>query len=457
MRRHIENQDCNHLVGIILQELLDGLNSPGHFDLKKRSFISILNLKKNQIIPFIALRYIRVNKKSGYIFIASWISIIGIFIGNAVVIITISVSNGFNNLVKESILSINTQINLKTKSGLPFTDYKKLRSKILKYPDVTGVSSLIEKEAVIDYKNTRRGVMVRGINPNHEITTTDILEKIKHGVLSFESIDNEKKKKSRGLIIGRSLAESMGANLGSEITMYSLFTVEEELNPIPLLKKYTITGLFETLNYEYDASVVYISSEDAQKQFNYKGIEFIRIKTESTYNIDKTAQNIIMNLNNPDYSYMTWISKNKALFYAIKAEKFILFVIVLFIVIIASFNIFSSLSMLCLEKRREIGILGAIGTNRKTIIKIFLFKGLFIGFFGSTCGIIFGVTTCLLQIHFNLIPLPGNVYIIDKVPVNLKFIEIFSVYIISILISLGAAVYPALLASRPSPFQVIKG
>ena len=164
-----------------------------------------------------------------------------------------------------------------------------------------------------------------------------------------------------------------------------------------------------------------------------------------------------MNLNNPDYSYMTWISKNKALFYAIKAEKFILFIIVLFIIIIASFNIFSSLSMLCLEKRREIGILGAMGTNKKRIIQIFLFKGLFIGFFGSTCGIIFGVTTCLLQIHFNLIPLPGNVYIIDKVPVNLKFIEIFSVYIISILISLGAAVYPALLASRPSPFQVIKG
>jgi lipoprotein-releasing system permease protein len=416
-----------------------------------------LNCKKNQIIPFIALRYIRVNKSSGYIFIASWISIIGIIVGNAVVIITLSVSNGFNSLVEESIMSIDTQIRLKTKSGKPFTDYNELRSEVLKYPNVRGVSSLIEKEAVIDYSNTRKGVTVRGINQQHEITTTDILKKVKYGTFTFESTDNEMKEISRGMVIGHTLAESMGANIGSEITMYSLFTVEDELNPIPQLKKYTVTGIYETKNYEYDAYVVYITIEDAQKQFHYNGVEYIRIKTDNTEKAKKTAENLIKKLNNPDYTFMTWISKNRALFYSIKAEKFIIFIVVLFIVIIASFNIFSSLSMLCLEKRREIGILGAMGTNRRSIKKIFLFKGLFIGFIGSTCGIIFGAAACLLQMHFNLIPLPSNVYIIDKVPVNLKVIEILSVYIISILISLGAAVYPALLASKPSPFQVIKG
>jgi len=220
--------------------------------------------------------------------------------------------------------------------------------------------------------------------------------------------------------------------------------------------RFTVSGIFKTGMYEYDLNLAYISIPAAQQLLNMTGVEGIQIKTDNVFTADKTSKRIVETLGGYPYCSIDWKSQNKSLFDWMRLERLIIFIVISLIVVVASFNIVSSLIMMILEKRREIGILTSMGTTSGSITRIFMLNGVVVGFLGSTAGTILGLMICYIQQRWSLIPIPGDIYFINKVPVMIQWSDIIAIYISANLICFLATLYPAWVAAKMLPAENIR-
>jgi lipoprotein-releasing system permease protein len=248
----------------------------------------------------------------------------------------------------------------------------------------------------------------------------------------------------------------MGVREGSEVVLMSLTEVEGESDPVPRMGRFVVDGVFETGMYEYDLNLVYISIPEARQMFNVQGVEGLRIRTTDMMRAAHIGKSIQDFVGGYPYHCMDWQSQNKSLFQWMKLEKLVIFIVISLIMAVASFNIISSLIMMISEKRREIGILMSMGTQSKGVMKIFLIYGTFIGLIGSTIGTGLGILVCYIQYHWHLIPLPGDIYFINMVPVMIKPVDVTAVYVAANLICVLASIFPAWRASRILPAESIR-
>jgi len=332
-----------------------------------------------------------------------------------------------------------------------------LRLRILKCPGVVAATPYIMEKGGIEYESTKEGVMITGAIAATETTVTEVGRKITFGKFALDSAFSSRNRKLPGIVLGIGMADKMGVRPGAEVIVGGL-TAEAangEITSIPMAR-FVVRGIFETGMYEYDLNLVYISIQACQSLFSMNGVEGIAIRTNDMFRADAIAHNVKDSLGGYPYRSIDWKSQNKSLFDWMRLERYVIFLVISLIILVAGFNIVSSLVMMIIEKRREIGILMGMGATSGGIMRIFMFNGVVIGVLGSTLGVALGALLCLLQLRFRFIPLPGDIYFIDKLPVLIQWSDIIAIYIAANVICFLATLYPAWSASRVPPADSIR-
>ncbi|MBS4016225.1 MAG: ABC transporter permease [Candidatus Latescibacteria bacterium] len=396
---------------------------------------------------FIARRYLR--SKGGRFFSSGALSAIaGIFIGVAAIIIVLSVMNGFHQELKVRILGLTPHIIIAKYSYDNIENYDSLLIAVRNYPGVISAEPFIYTKTIIRKQNTSDGIIVRGIVADAESEIISLKKDIVQG--TFDLSDNN-------VILGIDLARSIGARVGDEISLVAPFAGEATpFGVLPRLKNYTVTAIFDAGMYDYNTSFVYTGLKSLQDFLGIgDAVSGIELKVKNINATDKIVKQIRADLGFP-YRVSDWMSMNRNIFTALRLEKVVTFIVLVLIVLVAAFGIIGLLVMMVIRKTKEIGILTAMGAKKKSIVKIFMLTGFMIGLIGTISGTIFGVAVSFILDKYRIINLPGDVYFIKNLPVQVALTDVLLVLLIALAISFFSTIYPAYKAANLIPVEAIR-
>ena len=407
----------------------------------------------SEIEKLVAFRYLKPKKKEGFLKIISIFSFLGIALGVAVLIIVMSVMNGFRTELIDKILGFNAHIIVK-----PFE--KKIESKI---PNkLNSLSNIIDKtmfsfngEGILINKDDTKGILIRGYLKN-DLKKINLLQK---GI--FEgSLENFNK---NTISIGKDLAISLDLKVGDKITLMSSSSIQTIIGALPKQESFTISSIFNSGFAEFDQNVIFMPVEDAISFFEASNDDlFLEIYLKKPERIDE-AKKKIQNLFS-DYFVYSWADLNQSFFGALKVERNVMFIILSLIIVVAAFNIISGLTILVKNKTKEIAILRTLGVSSKSIAKIFFLVGFSIGFFATLTGVLLGVLfsyniekiRSLLSNLFNISLFPEEIYFLSKMPSEIDLNSILIITLCSIAITILVSIFPSYTASKLDPIKALK-
>jgi lipoprotein-releasing system permease protein len=394
------------------------------------------------------------------------ISIAGVTIGVAALIATLGIMTGFKEDLQAKILGTNSHIIVTSRTGEVIKAYAALTDKVAGVPEVVAATPFVFKQVLLTSDTGSHGVVLRGIDVRRETTVTDIAKNLKSG--SLEELDRVGPAGKAppapsdqtvptllpGIVIGKELSLRLGVFLGDRLNVVSPVGPISALGMIPKVRGYRVVGVFEAGMFEYDSSLAYVSIKQAQEFFNMGDtVTGIEVKVADVFAADRIAKAIEGAIGFP-YWARDWMKMNKNLFSALKMEKFMMFVLLVLVVVVASFNIVSTLTMIVVEKHREIAILKAMGATGKAVMRIFMLNGLVIGVVGTAIGIPLGYGFCWAIQEFYT--LPGDVYYLSRIPVNIKTFDVVIVGFSAILITFLATIHPCRQAARLDPAEALR-
>jgi len=404
---------------------------------------------------FIGRRYLRAKSKQSFISLITILSTAGIAVGVMALIVVIAVMSGFESDLKSRILGGQSHIVLMRHGG-QFTEYRKILKEVEKIDGVKSATPVIYTQVMLRASSRVSGAVLRGIDPESAGRVIKTLDKIslhnpKTGM--GESPDNN----VPGIVLGKELANNLGVGIGDTIYLISPRGMISPIGHLPAMKRFRLTGFFESGMYDYDGSFAYINIKQAQKILRMgNSVTGIEIRVDNMYKAREIAQKIVSSLGFPFWA-RDWMQMNQNLFTALKLEKTVMFIILTLIVLVAAFNIASTLIMMVMEKTRDIAILKAMGATDKSIKKIFVFKGMVIGTVGTIFGVILGFVLCTILKHYKIAELTGDIYYFTtKLPVKLEFFDVFIIVSAALVICFLATIYPARQASRLNPVEAIR-
>jgi lipoprotein-releasing system permease protein len=402
---------------------------------------------------FIAGRYLRSKRKTRFVSVITLISVGGILIGVTALDFLLSMMNGFEGEVRSRIIGTTAHVSVFSTYEEGIDNYQQLIPEVKDIKHVVAVAPYIYYKAAIASKTGSDGIVVRGIDPQKEVLVTDLKRSLTEGSLDLEVGEDE----LPGILLGATLAERLRVGLGDDVVLFSL--KEGSLTSgwtQPKASKLRVKGIFETGMYEYDASMAYISLAAAQKLFNLgTRITGLQIKLDNLYQAGNVAKEIEEKLGYHYYA-LDWMHMHKNLFSWMALEKYAMFIVLSLIVAVAAFNIISTLIMVVIEKRKDIGILKSMGSTNTSIMKIFMFEGLVVGIAGVVLGTACGYLLCWIQKTFNLVSLPAEIYFINSLPVDMRPLDFVAVAVAAMLLTFLATVYPARRAAQLSPVEAIR-
>jgi len=402
---------------------------------------------------FISLRYLKTKKRYGTVSLNTFISIAGVVIGVATSIITLAVMTGFQGYFRDKILSAMPHIVVMDFTGTGIKDQQTLQDKVEKVPHVLATTPFIYGQSMLTTQDRMQGVVVRGIDPNTEPRVTELAKNMIAGKL--KDLENSHEKLP-AIIIGEDLARKLGASVGDSVTMVNPLGEETPMGLIPKMKKFTVVGLFDAGMYDYNITFVYISLADAQKFFDMPGrISGIQVRIDDVYQANSISS-IIQKAAGYPYLTRNWMEQNKNFFSALLLEKIGMSLILFVIIIVASFNIIGTLTMIVMEKNREIAILKSMGSSSQSIVKIFMFAGLAIGSVGTAIGVIIGYSAVTMITKTDVITLPKDVYQVSHLPLTISGFDILFISLTALGISFLATLYPAWQAAKQDPVEVLR-
>ena len=411
----------------------------------------------NETERTIALRYIKSRRVEGFISVSAWFSLIGIVLGVATLIVVMSVMNGFRTELVERILGINGHLIVYKKNGLLIENYNKIVSQISDTQNVVAVTPYLEGQALAKTKNSISGIIIRGTKWS-DLPAKKLLWKS----LDKTAINNFKIKQN--IILGYRLAQRLNLRVGDYISLISPNVMETAIGVLPIKQNFMVGGFFDVGMYEYDNNFIFIPWEKAEKFLSIKkiahGIEIFLDNPKTTQNVyDDLISKLDENL-----TIIDWKKRNSSFMNALDVEKNVMFVILTLIILVATFNIISSMIMLVQTKKSDIALMRTMGASKHFVIRIFMLTGSIIGIIGTIIGAILGTIVSInIETIRNFVSslfgqelFSPQIYFLSTLPSNINFNEVLIVMGLSIFLTLIASIFPAWKASKISPAEALR-
>jgi len=405
---------------------------------------------------FIGRRYLRARQKQAFVSLITILSIAGVMVGVMALIVVIAVMNGFDSDLKTRILGGQSHIVL-MRHGSPFTQYRQVIAEIEKTKGVEAATPYIITQGMLRSKAAAVGAVIRGIDPQ---TAGRVMKTLEHVPLTNPSAElhsAEAAAEVPGIVLGKELARNLGVIEGDMIYLISPSGMLSPIGHVPAMKQFKVTGFFLSGMYEYDQTFAFIDLKDAQKMLRMDdSVSGIDIRVKDIYKAKDIAEKLISKLGFP-YWARDWMQMNKNLFRALKMERLVMAIILILIVLVAAFNIASSLIMLVMGKTRDIAILKAMGATTKSIRKIFVFSGMVIGSIGTALGLCLGLVLCVLLKNYDIYELTGDIYYFTTtLPVKVEISWVIGIVSATLVICFLATLYPARQAAKLNPVEAIR-
>lgn len=405
----------------------------------------------------IAFRYLRARHKDGVVSLVASLSLVGIILGVATLIVVMSVMNGFRQELLSRILGINGHVTLYQYGAGGIAEYESLLVDLAEIDGVKSAVPLIDSQVMVTYRGYANGALVKGMRSEDVRAMKPLIaDTVRAG--SFDEFAS-----GNGIMLGVRLAEQMGVKVGDVVTLVSPEANATVVGMVPRMKEYVVVALFEVGMYEYDSSTIVMSFEQAQVFFKYKGAsQSIELMADDGDMTGKLVADILYRTGGK-YQVVDWKASNAHFFNALDTERAVMFLILTLIIAIAAFNIFSSLVMLVNEKASNIAILRTMGASKSMVMRIFMIAGTFIGFLGAVLGVLLGVGFAenITSIQKVVEGAAGYkvfdpvVYFLSELPAELNVNEAVAVFLVAVGLSFLATIIPALMAARREPGRAL--
>jgi lipoprotein-releasing system permease protein len=425
---------------------------------------------------FVATRYLRAKRRQAFIGVITAISILGVAAGVASLIIALAINNGFRQDLQNSLLRSTSQVNLLRVQSDGIKDWRPLLDRLSKQPHVVAAAPEIYEQVLISRGPRARGAVLKGLIPSYERKVSDLLNSIKVG--SADAVEENTGEGARAspadqspsslegaesrvaamppIILGKDMANDLGATVGSVVLVTS---PQGELTPFGMVPKYNrfrVAGIFNSGFYDYDSAWAFSRLSDAQRLFGLGDlISVIEFKVDDIYRADQIGSQLEQAAG-PGFMATNWMEQNKALFRALKLERIVTFITIGLIVLVAALNILISLTMMVMEKTRDIAVLLSMGTRKSQVRRVFIAQGVLIGIIGTGIGLILGYALSWVGGHYRLLALAPEVYSIDHVPFAPRIVDGLLVALVAVGVSFIATIYPSWSAARVLPAEALR-
>ncbi|TXI67464.1 MAG: lipoprotein-releasing ABC transporter permease subunit [Limnohabitans sp.] len=416
-----------------------------------------MNLPYEILLGWRYTRAGRAARRNGFISFISGVSMLGIALGVAALIIVLSVMNGFQKEVRDRMLGVVSHIEVYAADGAPVPDLPQVLARIRQHPAVAGAAPFITAQALLARGEDMKGVLLRGIDPALEPKVSDLSSEAQAAVLQ------RLQPGTFGVVPGRDLALALGVLPGDQVTLISPSGQVTPAGVMPRMKQLAVLGQFVSGHYEYDSTLALMHMDDAARIFRLEGPTGIRVKLRDLHAAREVARELQLQLGSAFY-VRDWTQQNRTWFAAVQVEKRMMFIILTLIVAVAAFNLVSTLVMTVTDKRADIAILRTLGASPRSIMGIFVVQGATSGVIGTLTGLLLG-----LLVAFNIdviVPaiehlmgvsfLPRDIYLISRMPSEPQSADIVPITVISLILALVATLYPSWRASRVNPAEALR-
>lgn len=407
---------------------------------------------------YLGWRYTRAKRRNHFISFISLASMIGIALGVTVLITVLSVMNGFDFIIKSRFFAMAPQVTILTNVNNPF-DWQTMQKEVEKLPGIDQAAPYVNGNSMIVSQGEISGISVQGILPDQEPKVSQLAASIVDG--SLASLQPGR----FNVVIGRELANRLALSVGDKITLLTPEVSDTPLGTLPRYKRLTISGIFHTSSgFGFDTSQVFVAMQDAQKLFSGgQALTGLHVKLDDLYQAEKISLKL-QQLLPSTFAVTNWTRQYGAFFKALVMEKTMIFIILLFIIAVAAFNLVSTLVMVVNDKRADIAILRTLGAKPRTIMSAFVVQGAIVGLIGTLLGLIGGISLALsvtdivnwIQKVFNVHFISSSIYFVDYLPSRLQLNDVITVSSIAFVLSLLATLYPAWLAFRTQPAEALR-
>lgn len=407
--------------------------------------------RKTNFIPyFIALRHLSSRHNRGFISFVTFIAVVGITLGVASLIITLSILEGFEKTIKENVVSFTAHMQLFAFQNQVLPEPERTMQKVLeRYPEVLEMAPYLSREGMIRSEKDIDGVLIKGVDPGNDISAAK--RRLVEGTYDLE----ERETGAQTIILGRRLAEKLEAKVGDKVLVYALGGTSLSLSQTRIMQ-FEVRGIYETGMADYDGSFVYVNLRNAQRLFQVgKTVSGFDITVSNLENLQALSRQIPEDLGYPYYA-RTMYQMYRNLFTWIDLQKKPIPIILGLIIIVATVNIIGTLLMMVLEKSREIGTLRTLGMHRKTLVRIFLSQGMLIGFVGTLMGNLVALGLCWLEMRYRFFPLPSGIYFMTHVPIELTLLNFIIVSAASLVMCYLASILPSRIAATLDPVTTLR-
>jgi lipoprotein-releasing system permease protein len=399
----------------------------------------------------------RATRRNGFISFISGVSMMGIGLGVAALIIVLSVMNGFQKEVRDRMLGVVSHIEVYAADGAAVADLPALLARLKAHPQVLGAAPFITAQALLARGEDMKGVLMRGIDPALEPEVSDLSNETQAGVLQ------RLQPGEFNLVLGRDLANNLLLQSGDPVTLVSPSGQVTPAGVLPRMKQMGVVGTFSSGHYEYDSALALMHVEDAARMFRLDGPSGVRLKLRDLHQAREVARDLQLDLG-PQFFVRDWTQQNRTWFAAVQVEKRMMFIILTLIVAVAAFNLVSTLVMTVTDKRADIAILRTLGASPRSIMGIFVVQGATVGVIGTMSGLALGLLVAFnidvivpaLETLFNASFLPRDIYLISRMPSEPLASDIWPVAIISLVLAFVATLYPSWRASQVNPAEALR-